>query len=257
MKKVIYISDALIKKLNQILQAASTWETQAAKTNQALYQILADCLGMYKQFLADTIAQTDLTDALGARGLRAKKNTPLATKIAYYVFFNSDRRRAYNYGRVIDVADKHNIAPKDFARWIKHKGGIEEIRLTSNRQEVDLPRRKLIELATSSLAEADPLTSEFDLNEALQPNPDLSLPFSVALIRKNPGNGKCGIVWADSDKALVRKVLTVAGQQLVSNCHRQIEEEAERVGEKQKAALISRIVLQAQSTNVAAEDRID
>ena len=109
------------------------WEEGVYKTsNQALYEILAECL-IYGGELTTTEASSARRDALQAfykeRKYRWKAETPLMTKIVRAVFGDIDRRRISTYSLVLRKAKKENILPNDFAAWVEEEGGVQEIRL--------------------------------------------------------------------------------------------------------------------------------
>lgn len=113
-----------------------TWEEGVYKTsNQALYEILAECL-IYGGDLASTDANTARREALESfyktRGYRWKAETPLMTKIVRAVFGDIDRRRISTYSLVLREAKKENVLPSNFAVWVEEKGGLQEVRLSQS-----------------------------------------------------------------------------------------------------------------------------
>ncbi len=109
------------------------WETGVFRTsNQALYQVLAECLA-YSGELPLKMAK-HRNEALAAfykeRGYRYKEDAPLATRVVRAVFGDINRRRISSYSLVLRQAQKEGIAYADLPAWIEERGGVQEIRLS-------------------------------------------------------------------------------------------------------------------------------
>lgn len=109
------------------------WETGAFRTsNQALYQVLAECLA-YSGELPIKMAKlrnAALATFYKERGYRYKEETPLVTRVVRAVFGDVNRRRISTYSLVLRQAQKENVAYANLPAWIEERGGIQEIRLS-------------------------------------------------------------------------------------------------------------------------------
>lgn len=109
------------------------WEQGAYRTsNQALYQVLAECLA-YSGELPVSMAKlrnAALATFYKERGYRYKEEAPLVTRVVRAVFGDVNRRRISTYSLVLRQAQKECIAYADLSSWIEERGGIQEIRLS-------------------------------------------------------------------------------------------------------------------------------
>jgi hypothetical protein len=109
------------------------WENGVYRTsNQALYQVLAECLA-YSGELPVSMAKlrnAALATFYKERGYRYKDDTPLVTRVVRAVFGDVNRRRISTYSLVLRQAQKENVAYADLPAWIEERGGIQEIRLS-------------------------------------------------------------------------------------------------------------------------------
>ena len=109
------------------------WETGVYRTsNQALYQVLAECLA-YSGELPVSMSKLRngaLATFYKERGYRYKEDAPLVTRVVRAVFGDINRRRISTYSLVLRQAQKESIAYADLPAWIEERGGIQEIRLS-------------------------------------------------------------------------------------------------------------------------------
>jgi len=109
------------------------WETGAFRTsNQALYQVLAECLA-YSGELPIKMAKlrnAALATFYKERGYRYKEEAPLVTRVIRAVFGDINRRRISTYSLVLRQAQKEHVAYANLPAWIEERGGIQEIRLS-------------------------------------------------------------------------------------------------------------------------------
>jgi len=109
------------------------WETGAFRTsNQALYQVLAECLA-YSGELPVSMAKlrnAALATFYKERRYRYKEDAPLVTRVVRAVFGDVNRRRISTYSLVLRQAQKENVAYANLPAWIEERGGIQEIRLS-------------------------------------------------------------------------------------------------------------------------------
>ena len=110
-----------------------SWEQGVYRTsNQALYQVLAECLA-YSGELPLSMAKernTNLAKFYKERGYKYKEDAPLATRVIRAVFGDINRRRISTYSLVLRQAQKENVGYANLASWIEERGGIQEIRLS-------------------------------------------------------------------------------------------------------------------------------
>ncbi|WP_353427256.1 hypothetical protein NHB34_08755 [Polynucleobacter sp. MWH-UH19D] len=134
---VLNDKDEAIKPANLELRSMEAkriyWEDGAFRTsNQALYQVLAECL-VYSGELTVSMAKlrnAALANFYKERGYKYKEDTPLVTRVVRAVFGDIDRRRISTYSLVLRQAQKENISCNNLASWIEERGGIQEIRLS-------------------------------------------------------------------------------------------------------------------------------
>ena len=111
------------------------WEEGVYRTsNQALYELLAECLIFSGEvsFAQHKERNAELKAFYAQRGWRYKEDAPLATRVVRAVFGSIDRRRVSTYSLVLREAMKQHILPTDLAQWIEGKNGIQEIRLSQS-----------------------------------------------------------------------------------------------------------------------------
>jgi hypothetical protein len=102
------------------------------RTNEALYDMLAQCLRVYEIMTEDSDNGARLRDELKAHiranSMKFNTATHTAVKIARIVFA-TDSKRASAYGTVLCVAIANGITHAGLADFIREKGGLENIRL--------------------------------------------------------------------------------------------------------------------------------
>jgi hypothetical protein len=102
--------------------------------HDTLYRSLADIysfvlrvqLSEYKQHI-----KTAMISNLMDKGVKIQTNTS-DLMIIVKTIIGSDRRRASEYCRVLEVAMRENVAPKDLASYIKLRGGVNAIYATES-----------------------------------------------------------------------------------------------------------------------------
>lgn len=109
------------------------WENGVYRTsNQALYQVLAECLA-YSGELTVSMAKlrnSALATFYKERGYKYKDDVPLITRVIRAIFGCVDRRRISTYSLVLRQAQKEGIGYADLSNWIEERGGVQEIRLS-------------------------------------------------------------------------------------------------------------------------------
>jgi hypothetical protein len=102
--------------------------------HDTLYQSLAEIYGFalrvqlseYKHHI-----KTAMISNLMDKGVKIQTNTS-DLMIIVKTIIGSDRRRASEYCRVLEVAMRENVAPKDLASYIKLRGGVNAIYATES-----------------------------------------------------------------------------------------------------------------------------
>ena len=129
------LQSEMLVLLTQMESQCKNWEIGSyKKSNDELYQVLADCLA----FCAD-IGKSNSTKRINSlkafyelKKYSFNENASLAKKIVGAVFGNIDRRRIGTYAVVIEAAKTANITPDKLPAWIEDQGGIQEIRLSKS-----------------------------------------------------------------------------------------------------------------------------
>jgi len=120
------------KLLGAMEESRITWEEGAYRTsNQALYQVLAQCLQFCGELsIGDAKARlVALEKFYKSRGYKYNKTKPLITRVIRAVFGDVDRRRLSTYSIVLRKAQKLNVPYSELADWIEKEGGVQEIKL--------------------------------------------------------------------------------------------------------------------------------
>ena len=104
--------------------------TQLARSNQALYALLADCLTLYRDLTEGEnlkAKKMGLQDFINLKGYVFKSTSPLSLKVIRCVFGEKDRRRISTYHTVLRVAIAEKWALTEVAAKIAERGGVQEI----------------------------------------------------------------------------------------------------------------------------------
>jgi len=120
--EIVNKADALVKQRQDFEQ------NEYARSNQRLYELLAEVLEMYelatssKTVLVETVRQ--MKEKLEADKVRIQTNTLALTLFVRYVF-RTDRQRSMNYSRTLQAAIQQSITAKQLAQFIEDCGGVE------------------------------------------------------------------------------------------------------------------------------------
>ncbi len=140
------VTTTMIAKLDELAAKRNVWQAEYDRTNKGLYNLLAGCLNMYNEIKGTTAEKEILAGiktALAARGVRVLQSTTVLTMIVRYVF-NTERRRAHAYARVLRAAANDNISVEKFAGWVEEFGGIEEVSSNKGATEETLKKRAIL-----------------------------------------------------------------------------------------------------------------
>jgi len=104
--------------------------TQLARTNQALYSLISDCLSLYRDLTEGEdlrAKKLGLQDFINLKGYTFKSSSPLSLKVIRCVFGDKDRRRISTYHTVLRVAIAEKWDLNQVAAMIAERGGVQEI----------------------------------------------------------------------------------------------------------------------------------
>jgi len=214
-------SNDALEALERLSAQRVIWEQRDyRRSNQSLYAILEACLDLYADIRSMQNGKEDVIEKIDERltelGLNSKRGCDLIVKIVRCVFGDCGKR-AFAYARVIRFAYAGKSEHQSLAAYIAGKGGIEEIRKTTNvgaASPRDL-RKKSIETAAKELFVIKPLINLAALTNELKTN-NAKYPYSVALIRTTSG-GSGNIVFGSTNLAIVKTLLAEAGRKHEKN----------------------------------------
>ena len=235
---VAHVSISLRQRVENLAIQREVWETtQFAGSNLALYQILDECLVLYRELTTGENVKAlkqGLNDYISTKGYFFKESSPLTLKVIRCVFGAKDRRRLSTYHTVIRVAIAENWQSGEVAEKIIARGGVQEISL--QRKEGLKPKEKaafardvLMSQCIATLS-SDALTASFN-KESIDEH-------AVAVLTLN-GDGSYSVHCVVKSNAAVDVALAAYFSQNkveIESIHRQRYLEAE---EAAKAALIS------------------
>ncbi len=158
--------------LDKLIVRREHWEqNELLRSNERLYEILADCYKMCWRMNATTHAAQSLKLHFKVycdqRGFNFKSNTHLTVRMVQVVFGLGDRRRVSAYGAVLKTALLSKVQPESFVDFIKTEGGIENVRRTGGKKKVTIKQKAeqgLTALESPELAilENEALSQQFD-----------------------------------------------------------------------------------------------
>ena len=121
--------NTLLAPLDALIEVRKKWQVSYDHSNEGLYQLLADCLGLYTEIKGMPTEKATLTaikKELVERGVTIQKNSTVFNLIVRYVF-NSERRRTHIYAKALAVAINEGVTKEEFPSWVDDFGGIEEV----------------------------------------------------------------------------------------------------------------------------------
>jgi hypothetical protein len=125
------ITTSFIAQLDALAARHGVFKMDYDAVNKTLFELLGDCLSLYRNYQAATDAQESIVkaikDILIDRKLyeETKHSTTLSLIVRYV--FNINNRRANRYVRALSVAINAKIAATDFAGWVEQEGGLDEV----------------------------------------------------------------------------------------------------------------------------------
>lgn len=130
----IAFANSIVQSLDALSLARENWEQTAfKKANEGLYDLLAQCLGVFKSKFIEAkkddqkTLRSELISRLNEMKIKTQMNSPTLSLFVRFVFC-SDRKRAHGYSYVLNAAISHDINASQLPQWIMDQGGIEEIK---------------------------------------------------------------------------------------------------------------------------------
>ena len=239
-------SKSLVQQLDGVCADRVKWEEGAYRTStEQLYAILGRCLHIYQQMKDDMAQRKQLNNKLLELGIAYNKATSLAAKVVRYVF-RTDRGRAFAYARTLVAADEAGLDSLALAKWVREKGGVEEVRRAVKGLTPSQVAHQNTELALAAMSKAKPLVAAFDAPAELKPNGEAVHEFSVALVRRDK-DGRSSIVFGSANQSLVSKLLAAAGKRHAEKAAAKQQADAERAQKQVRAALVADAALSAKA----------
>jgi hypothetical protein len=158
-----------------LIAERENWETTLLrKSNDALYQILAQCYELYENMRGGENSiqrKKALLAVCEENNYRFVSSTPLITKIVKCVF-GVERRRVSAYSIVLRTAIKQEISVAELAQWIEDMGGVEQVRLSKSpnaktaKQKAELGRAAIEKSKAIATAQSELLGQKADADKA-------------------------------------------------------------------------------------------
>ena len=130
-KKNLTASIEVRQRIEDLVIMREVFETtQLARSNQALYSLISDCLSLYRDLTEGEdlkAKKLGLQDFINFKGYVFKSTSPLSLKVIRCVFGEKDRRRISTYHTVLRVAITEKWALDEVAARIAERGGVQEI----------------------------------------------------------------------------------------------------------------------------------
>jgi hypothetical protein len=180
------------------------------RANQALYQLLSDCLALAKlasQLDPNNVRSREIDAFLEDRNLKHGKDEPLFSKVITAVFGNVQRSRISSYRTVLKAASAAGVTASALPGWIESQGGIQEIRLAASGNG----REQVSELASLALDYLLDQGSVFALqsDELSKQTSIESNGKEVVLVATKKHNGTFMVHAVIEDPAAVKKAVEV------------------------------------------------
>mgnify|MGYP000025234186 FL=1 len=130
-KKNLNASIEVRQRIEDLVVMREVFETtQLARSNQALYSLISDCLSLYRDLTEGEDLKEKklgLQDFINLKGYIFKSTSPLSLKVIRCVFGDKDRRRISTYHTVLRVAIAEKWDLNEVATKISERGGVQEI----------------------------------------------------------------------------------------------------------------------------------
>lgn len=130
-KKNLNASIEVRQRIEDLVVMREVFEsTQLARSNQALYGLISDCLSLYRDLTEGEdlkAKKLGLHDFINFKGYSFKSSSPLSLKVIRCVFGDKDRRRISTYHTVLRVAISEQWGADEVSTKISERGGVQEI----------------------------------------------------------------------------------------------------------------------------------
>jgi len=123
---------AVSMAIEQLVESRKHWErNELATANETLYALLQHCYALNNTMTGNDSLAKNLRKGLGnyidQNKYKFTDSTPLITKIVKCVF-GTDRKRVNAYSTAMRVALSEKISVIELPKYLKEKGGVEEVR---------------------------------------------------------------------------------------------------------------------------------
>lgn len=212
--------DESIKRYNSLFESLierrAKYDALLNKHSDHLYAILSDCLALCvdpqrndpKSALRESLEV--YREAKNAKR-KIQENTPFETVIVRFVFEESNttdsesisRSQASVYSTVLRKAIEANVAPAEFAAWVKKSGGLDKIR----REREETEEKKSIDLEAKTQAHFSKANMIAELKDAtLSAEAEKNDGVDCVLIARQYASGKIAIIEVIRDEKIVKTV---------------------------------------------------
>ena len=146
---------SFIAHLDALAAKRNVFQIDYDVVNKTLYDLLADCLSLYRYYQSAKEAQESIVKAIKnnliARKLyEEKKHTTTLSLIVRYVF-DINNRRANHYVRVLSVAINLKKSTADFASWMEKEGGLDEVLSQKSFTQQTIARKAVLSYKVSQV----------------------------------------------------------------------------------------------------------
>ena len=204
-------------------------ETYVVRGTKELYALLGAIYSYALQInespLRDHILQRMREILQDVHEIKTQANTPWLTTVLRFII-PTDRQTAYNYSKVLQVAQEENLAAAELPNYIKERGGIAKITSTKDdaaekkavkkhKEDKTLMLRKIL-LATAKGSETVlQVPEKYVLNTVEGDNK--AGTFEYAICVKTSDNERRVVRFVQVPQALEKQLLTVVAESTVSD----------------------------------------
>ena len=130
-KKNLNASIEVRQRIEDLVIQREVFETSTlARTNQALYDLIRECLSLYRDLTEGVdlkAKKIGLQDFINFKGYNFRASAALSQKVIRCIFGDKDRRRISTYHTVLRVAIAEKWTLNEVASKITERGGVQEI----------------------------------------------------------------------------------------------------------------------------------
>ena len=212
--------DESMKRYNSLFESLierrAKYDALLNKHSDLLYAILSDCLALCvdnqrndpKSALRESLEV--YREAKNAKR-KIQENTPFETVIVRFVFEESNptesesisRSQASVYSAVLRKAIEANVAPTEFAAWVKKSGGVDKIR----REREETEKKQSIDLEAKTKEHFSKATMITEIKDAaLSSVAEKNDGVDVVLIARQYASGQIAIIEVIRDEKIIKTV---------------------------------------------------